>query len=152
MAHDIQGNPCWVFSSFHQNISLICKHDSNRRPRNKPQDLWLLSWICFWFCLTTVLYFSQPVVPKWSVCLWFFILLFPVTGYCRRISYLQLYSARSIPGQVWQVSSWQGWMEHLISTCCTVKAAHQQPQSSVCVHGWPVQETGFVLHTHIFMN
>lgn len=28
----------------------------------------------------------------------------------------------------------------------------QQLQSSVCVYGWPVKETGFVLHTRIVMN
>lgn len=36
-----QGNPCWVFGSFQVGATLICKHDSNRQPRNKQQGIWL---------------------------------------------------------------------------------------------------------------
>lgn len=118
----IQRNPCWVFS-FHPSISLICKHDSNWWPRNKTTrrlaPLMNLLLILFNYCSL----FHPPEMPQWSACLWFQILLLPVTSCCRSISYLQRYWDRSIPGQAWQVSSWQGWMEHLICNCCTVEAA-----------------------------
>lgn len=161
-----QGSPCWVFSSFQLSSALICKHGRSRQPKNNTVFGFIrnpLSWICCRVCLTTVLWFYQPGVPKCSVSLWFLIFqslvdrfpLFPVMGYWRRLSYLQLYCDRSTPGQVWQVSSWQGWMEHLISTCCTAKAAHQQlgviSYSHLSVSMVDLK-TGLILHTHICMN
>lgn len=161
-----QGNPCYVFSSFQLSSALICKHGRNRQPRNNTVFGFIRNpvlWIYCWVCLTTVLWFCQPGVPKCSVSFWFLIfqslvdrfLLFPVMGYWRRLSYLQLYCDRSTPGQVWQVSSWQGWMEHLISTCCTAKSAHQQlgviSYSHLSVSMVDLK-TGLILHTHICMN